>query len=77
MTVKERIDAAKAQLEKAEKAKTVAETQLETATKQCDEIIASMSEYGVDPSTITDEINKLTAQVDKELGEIEQSIPQV
>lgn len=77
MTVKERIEAAKAQLDKAEKAKTVAETQLETATKQCDEIIASMSEYGVDPNTITDEISRLTAQVDKELSEIEQSIPQV
>ncbi len=77
MTVKERIEAAKAQLEKAEKAKTVAETQLETATKQCDEVIASMKEYGVDPETIQGEIDRLTTQVDTELDEIEKAIPQV
>lgn len=77
MTVKERIEAAKASLERAEKAKTVAETQLETATKQCDEVIASMKEYSVDPETIGGEIDRLTTQVDKELGEIEKAIPQV
>lgn len=77
MTVKERIEAAKASLERAEKAKTVAETQLETATKQCDEVIASMKEHGVDPETIGGEIDRLTTQVDKELDEIEKAIPQV
>lgn len=77
MTVKERIETAKAQLEKAEKAKTVAETQLEVAVKQCDEVIASMKEHGVDPETIGGEIERLTKQVDTELSEIENAIPQV
>ncbi len=77
MTVKERIEAAKASLEKAEKAKTVAETQLETANKQCDEVIASMKEYGVDPETIQGEIDRLTNEVNTELDEIEKAIPQV
>ena len=77
MTVQERIDAAKAQLDKAERAKTVAETQLEAATKQCDETIAEMEKYGVNPTTITDEIATLSAQVETELSEIERAIPQV
>jgi chromosome segregation ATPase len=77
MTVKERIEAAKSSLEKAEKAKTVAETQLETANKQCDEVIASMKEYGVDPETIQGEIDRLTNEVNTELDEIEKAIPQV
>lgn len=77
MTVKERIEAAKANLEKAEKAKTVAETQLETANKQCDEVIASMQAYGVDPETIQGEIDRLTTEVNTELDEIEKAIPQV
>lgn len=77
MTVKERIEAAKANLEKAEKAKTVAETQLETANKQCDEVIASMREYGVDPETIQGEIDRLTNEINTELDEIEKAVPQV
>lgn len=77
MTIKERIEVAKASLEKAEKAKTVAETQLETAIKQCDEVIESMKEYDVTPETIGDEIDKLAVQIEKELGEVEQAIPQV
>ncbi len=77
MTVKERIENAKAQLDKAEKAKTIAETQLEAATKQCDETIAEMGKYGVDPSSITNEIAALSEQVETELSEIERSIPQV
>lgn len=77
MTVKERIDAAKLQLEKAERAKTVAETQLEAATKQCNDTIAEMEKYGVNPTSITDEIATLSAQVETELSEIERAIPQV
>lgn len=77
MTVKERIETAKANLEKAEKAKTVAETQLETANKQCDEVIASMREYGVDPETIQGEIDRLTNEINTELDEIEKAVPQV
>ena len=77
MDIKERIEAAKVKLDKAEKAKTVAETQLETAVKQCDDVVAEMKQHGVDPETIGAEIEKLTAQVNTELTEIENAIPEV
>lgn len=77
MTVQERIEAAKTKLEAAEKAKTVAETQLETANKQCEELIEKMKGYDVTPETIGPKIEELTATIDKELGEIEKAIPEV
>jgi F0F1-type ATP synthase membrane subunit b/b' len=77
MEIKERIDAAKAKLDKAARAKTIAETQLEAAVKQCDDIVADMQKHGVDPETIGAEIEKLTAKVNTELTEIENAIPEV
>ena len=77
MTVQERIEAAKKNLEAAEKAKAIAETQLETANKQCDEVIEKMKAYNVTPENIGTEIERLTADVDKQLAEIEASIPEV
>lgn len=77
MEIKERIDAAKAKLEKAARAKTVAETQLEAAVTQCNNIVADMKKNGVDPETIGAEIEKLTTQVNAELTEIENAIPEV
>lgn len=77
MTVQERIEAAKTKLEAAEKAKTVAETQLETANKQTEDLIEKMKEYDVTPETIGPKIEELTATIDKELEAIEQAIPAV
>lgn len=77
MEIKDRIEIAKRQLKAAEQAKTVAETQLETATKQCDEIIAKMKDYNVAPDTIQAEIDRLGIEVNAELTAIENAIPQV
>lgn len=77
MTTQERIEAAKQKLEAAEKAKTVAETQLEAAQKQCDEIVEEMKQLGVTPDTIEDEITKLTASVEANLRAVEEGIPEV
>lgn len=77
MTVQERIAEAKRKLEAAEKAKTVAETQLEAAQKQCDEVIEEMKKLGVTPDTIEAEITRLTESVEENLKNVESSIPEV
>lgn len=77
MTTQERIEAAKQKLEAAEKAKTVAETQLEAAQKQCDEVVEEMKQLGVTPDTIEDEITKLTEAVEANLKLVEENIPEV
>lgn len=77
MTTQERIEAAKQKLEAAEKAKTVAETQLEAAQKQCDEVVEEMKKLGVTPDTIEAEIAKLTEAVETNLKLVEENIPEV
>lgn len=77
MTIKERIEEAKRKLEAAEKAKTVAETQLESAQKQCNEVVEEMKKLGVTPDTIEAEITRLTEAVEEDLKTIESSIPEV
>lgn len=77
MTTQERIEAAKQKLEAAEKAKTVAETQLENAQKQCDEIVEEMKQLGVTPETIETEITKLSEQIEEGLKAVEAGIPEV
>ena len=52
MDIKERIEQAQAKLKQAEQAKTVAETQLESAKKECDDIIAQMETLDVTPENI-------------------------
>ena len=77
MGIKERIEAAKEKLEKAQRAKTVAETQLETAQKQVNDVVEEMKKYGVSPDTIDDEIKKLSEAVEEGLKAVEDGIPEV
>lgn len=77
MTIKERIEEAKRKLEAAEKAKTVAETKLESAQKQCNEVAEEMKKLGVTPDTIEAEITRLTEAVEEDLKTVESSIPEV
>lgn len=77
MTIKERIERAQADIKTAEQAKTVAETQLETAKKECDNVIADMATYGVTPDNIEAEIERLEKEVDEGLTAIEQAIPKI
>lgn len=77
MDFKERIEQAKTKLEAAQKAKTVAETQLEAAQRQCDEVVEEMRKLGVTPDTIEAEITRLTEAVEKNLKAVEEGIPEV
>ncbi|WP_343084233.1 hypothetical protein [Blautia producta] len=77
MTTQERIAEAKRKLSEAEKAKTVAETQLETAQKQCDEVVEEMKQLGVTPENIEAEITRLSQSVEENLKNVENSIPEV
>lgn len=77
MDFKERIEQAKTKLEAAQKAKTVAETQLEAAQRQCDEVVEEMKKLGVTPDTIEAEITRLTETVEKNLKAVEEGIPEV
>lgn len=77
MTTQERIAEAKRKLSEAEKAKTVAETQLETAQKQCNEVVEEMKQLGVTPENIEAEITRLSQSVEENLKSVENSIPEV
>ena len=77
MDIKQRIEIAKANLRKAEQAKTVAETQKAAAEKQLAEVVAQMAELGVTPETIHDEIEKLQAQLEADLTKVEGLMPKV
>lgn len=75
MDFKERIAKAQENLKQAEQAKTVAETQLDTAKKECDDVIAEMEKLGVNPKNIDAEIERLEKEVDDGLTAIENAIP--
>ena len=77
METKQRIELAKANLRKAEQAKTIAETQKAAAEKQRDEVAAEMAQENVTPETIVAEIAKLQTQVDADLTKVEELIPKV
>lgn len=77
MDAKTRIEASKANLRKAEQARTVAETQLTTAKAQEEEVIKQMAAEGVTPENINDEIARLEQQINADLDKIEQLIPRV
>lgn len=77
MDIKNRIEIAKVNLRKAENAKVQAETQLEAARKQQEEVVAKMQEAGVTPETITQEIGKLETQIEESLSKVEQLIPKL
>lgn len=75
MDVKTRIETAKLNLKKAEQAKTIAETQLESAKTQQEEILKEMAELGVTPETIDAEIARLETEMSTQLAEAERLIP--
>lgn len=75
MEINQRIEAAKANLKKAENAKTVAETQKSAAEKQLEENVQEMAAAGVTPETISLEIQTLEDQVAADLDKVERLIP--
>ncbi|MER1275525.1 hypothetical protein RJD11_12295 [Bacillus velezensis] len=77
MNTQERIEAAKSNLNKAEKAKLQAETQKEHAEKQLEEVKQKMAVAGVTPENIESTIQELDESIKKDLEKIENLIPQV
>ncbi|XJZ25994.1 hypothetical protein ACF5W4_11330 [Bacillota bacterium Lsc_1132] len=77
MEIKARIEMAKANLKKAENAKTVAETQKTAAETQLEATVNEMAAAGVTPETINEEILKLEEKVNADLDKVERLIPQV
>lgn len=77
MNPQQRIEAAKANLRRAEQAKTVAETQKAAAEQQVKETVQEMTQHGVTPETINSEITQLEAKVNADLDQVERLIPQV
>jgi len=75
--VKTRIETAKTKLANAEKARTVAETNLQNAEQQQAEVVKQMTEQGVTPETIAAEIEKLEAAIEADLQQVESLIPEV
>jgi transcription elongation GreA/GreB family factor len=77
MEIKQRIEMAKANLKKAENAKTVAETQRAAAEGQLKETVEQMAAAGVTPETINGEIVTLEEKVNADLDKVERLIPVV
>ena len=72
MENRERLDTLKKQVEEAKEAKAKAEANLETYQKQREEIIKEMSELGVAPDNIEDEIKEIDKAVEENLDAAEQ-----
>jgi chromosome segregation ATPase len=75
LDIKNRIEAAKSTLRRAENAKTVAETQKATAEAQLEDVKVKMAEAGVTPETINDQIAQLEAKLNDDLSKVERLIP--
>lgn len=74
--IKNRIEQAKQAVRRAEQQKTVAETQKAAAEVQLEEVKAKMTEAGVTPDTIHEEINKLEEKLRADITKVERLIPQ-
>ena len=67
-----RLNNLKAQIDQGKTEKTRAETNLESYTKQRDEVVAEMAELGVTPETVDAEIARLDAEVEADLAKAEE-----
>jgi len=77
MDVKQRIENAKANIERGNRAKATAEAQLQMANSQIEEITQKFEELGVTPETAAEEIAKLEAKINEDLDRVEGMIPKV
>jgi len=67
-----RLNNLKSQIEQGKTEKTRAETNLESYTKQRDEIVAQMAELGVTPETVDAEIERLDQEIEDGLKQAEE-----
>lgn len=76
LELKNRIESAKAAVQRATTAKTVAETQKETAEQQLKEVVEKMAAAGVTPENINTEIVRLEEKLQADVAKVERLIPQ-
>ncbi len=67
-----RLNNLKDQIERGKAEKAKAEANLETYTKQRDEIVAQLAELGVTPENLEAEIQKLDVEIDENLRRAEE-----
>ena len=67
-----RLNSLKSQIDTGKTEKTRAETNLESYTKQRDEVVREMTELGVTPETVDDKIARLDAEVEADLSKAEE-----
>lgn len=67
-----RLSSFKSQIEQGKVEKTRAETNLESYTKQRDEIVLQMQEMGVTPETVDAEIGRLDREIEEGLKQVEE-----
>ena len=67
-----RLNSLKAEIERGKTEKTRAETNLESYTRQKDEVVAQMAEMGVTPETVDAEITKLDQEITDNLAKAEE-----
>ena len=67
-----RLNNLKSQIDSGKTEKTRAETNLESYTKQRDEVVKEMAELGVTPETVDAEIARLDAEVEADLSKAEE-----
>lgn len=76
MEIKARIENAKVAVRKAENSKTVAETQKAAAETQLEELKVKMSEAGVTPENINEQIAQLEEKLKADITKVERLLPQ-
>ena len=69
-----RLNSLKSQIDTGKTEKTRAETNLESYTKQRDEVVKEMAELGVTPETVDAEIARLDAEVEADLSKAEELV---
>jgi chromosome segregation ATPase len=67
-----KLNSLKSQIETGKVEKTRAETNLESYTRQRDEIVAQMAELGVTPETVDNEIERLEQEIEESLKQAEE-----
>lgn len=77
MEIRERIQAAKDKVKKAEQAEVAAKQDLKNYTEQRDEVVEKMKEYNITPENAQDELTKLEGRINENLDKVEELTPEL
>ena len=77
MDIRERIQAAKDKVKKAEQAEVATKQDLKNLTEQREEVVTKMKEYNITPETAQDELTKLEGRIIENLDKVEEITPEV